>query len=64
MAEVAAWLDSKLREACPPRPGVLGEAWLGHGGGFYIVEKHHISPGETRPKFIGSATSRALNPNS
>jgi uncharacterized membrane protein len=40
------WLDSKLRVPGPARPNVLGEAWMGHGGGFYIVEKRHISPGE------------------
>ncbi len=40
------WLDSKLRRPGVSRPNVLGEAWMGHGGGFYIVEKRHISPGE------------------
>lgn len=39
------WLDSKLRQPAPARDSVLGEAWMGHGGGFYIVEKRHISPG-------------------
>lgn len=40
------WLDSKLRQPAPARENVLGEAWMGHGGGFYIVEKRHISPGQ------------------
>jgi uncharacterized membrane protein len=40
------WLDSKLRQPSPARDNVLGEAWMGHGGGFYIVEKRHISPGQ------------------
>lgn len=40
------WLDSKLRTPSVPRTNVLGEAWMGHGGGFYIVEKRQISPGE------------------
>lgn len=40
------WLDSKLRAPATPRPNVVGEAWMGHGGGFYIVEKRQISPGE------------------
>lgn len=40
------WLESKLRKPGPPRPGVLGEAWMGHGGGFYIVEKRQLAPGE------------------
>ncbi len=43
------WLESKLR---PPAAGqapagsVLGEAWMGHGGGFYLVQKRHIEPGQ------------------
>jgi uncharacterized membrane protein len=40
------WLDSKLKLPKPVRENVLGEAWMGHGGGFYIVEKRHISPGK------------------
>ncbi len=40
------WLDSKLRLPEPARENVLGEAWMGHGGGFYIVEKRHIAPGK------------------
>ena len=40
------WLESKLRAPGLPRSNVLGEAWLGHGGGFYIVEKRTISPGQ------------------
>jgi uncharacterized membrane protein len=40
------WLESKLRVPSPARPNVLGEAWMGHGGGFYIVEKRSISPGQ------------------
>lgn len=40
------WLDSKLRSPDPARDNVLGEAWMGHGGGFYIVEKRRISPGQ------------------
>lgn len=40
------WLESKLRSPSPARDNVLGEAWMGHGGGFYIVEKRRISPGQ------------------
>ena len=40
------WLESKLRLPRPVRENVLGEAWMGHGGGFYIVEKRRISPGQ------------------
>ena len=40
------WLESKLRLPGPARDSVLGEAWMGHGGGFYIVEKRRIAPGQ------------------
>jgi len=40
------WLDSKLRSPDPARENVLGEAWMGHGGGFYIVEKRRIASGQ------------------
>ena len=40
------WLDSKLRSPDPARENVLGEAWMGHGGGFYIVEKRRIAAGQ------------------
>lgn len=40
------WLDSKLRPARPANDNVLGEAWMGHGGGFYIVQKRRIAAGQ------------------
>lgn len=40
------WLESKLRLPDPARENVLGEAWMGHGGGFYIVQKRSIAPGQ------------------
>jgi uncharacterized membrane protein len=40
------WLESKLRLPVPARENVLGEAWMGHGGGFYIVQKRSIAPGQ------------------
>ncbi|HEV8261193.1 MAG TPA: urate hydroxylase PuuD, partial [Burkholderiales bacterium] len=40
------WLESKLRVPDPKRENVLGEAWMGHGGGFYIVEKRQIAAGQ------------------
>ncbi len=40
------WLESKLRSPSPARDNVLGEAWMGHGGGFYIVEKRRIAAGQ------------------
>jgi len=38
------WLDSHLEKPRPPRPGVEGEVWLVHSGGFYQVEKIHVAP--------------------
>lgn len=40
------WLDSKLRPAQPANENVLGEAWMGHGGGFYIMQKRRIASGQ------------------
>ena len=40
------WLDSKLRPAQPADDRVLGEAWMGHGGGFYIMQKRRIAAGQ------------------
>lgn len=43
------WLDSSLRHHGAPKPGIAGESWLVHGGGFYAVEKFLVAPG-TMPK--------------
>lgn len=40
------WLDSKLRPAQPADDRVMGEAWMGHGGGFYIMQKRRIAAGQ------------------
>lgn len=40
------WLDRALREPPAPRPGVEGDLWLVHSGGFYQVEKRRPGPGE------------------
>ncbi len=46
------WLESKLRAPSPARENVDGEAWMGHGGGFYLVEKRRISAGQVpRPVY-------------
>lgn len=36
------WLDNSLRPN--KQPGVLGETWMVHGGGFYFVEKFAVAP--------------------
>ena len=38
------WLDQHLVAPSPPRPGVAGEVWSVHGGGFYRAEKYALQP--------------------
>lgn len=42
------WLNSRLAPPPPERaePGVAGELWSVHGGGFYRVVKYGVAPGE------------------
>ena len=40
------WLDRALHRPDAPRPGVEGDLWLVHSGGFYQVEKRRPGPGE------------------
>lgn len=40
------WLDRHLTKAEPVRPGVEGEIWMVHSGGFYLVERRRIGPNE------------------
>jgi uncharacterized membrane protein len=40
------WLDANLARPSQPRAGVEGELWMVHSGGFYRVEKIHVSPAE------------------
>jgi uncharacterized membrane protein len=38
------WLNSRLRAPERPEPGVDGELWSVHGGGFYRVVKYGVAP--------------------
>ncbi|HYD99664.1 MAG TPA: urate hydroxylase PuuD [Alphaproteobacteria bacterium] len=38
------WMDSHLRPGETPKPGVYGELWMVHGGGFYHLEKYTVAP--------------------
>ena len=38
------WLDSSLRRAADTPPGVKGENWSVHGGGFYHIQKYTVAP--------------------
>ena len=41
------WLDRALTKPAQARPGVEGDLWMVHSGGFYQVEKRRIGPGFT-----------------
>ena len=43
------WLDRALAAPAVPRPGVEGDLWMVHSGGFYQVEKRRPGPGEVPP---------------
>lgn len=43
------WLDRALTASAQPRPGVEGDLWMVHSGGFYQVEKRRPAPGEIPP---------------
>ena len=43
------WLDRTLTAPPIPRPGVEGDLWMVHSGGFYQVEKRRPAPGEVPP---------------
>jgi len=40
------WLDRALTKPAQARPGVEGDLWMVHSGGFYQVEKRRPAPGE------------------
>jgi uncharacterized membrane protein len=45
------WLDGNLRPPERKQPGVAGEVWSVHGGGFYVVQKFQVAP-ERLPKTL------------
>jgi len=54
------WLNSRLTPPPPERrePGVAGELWSVHGGGFYRVVKYTVAPGSCPARSIGSSGKR------
>jgi len=44
------WLDNSLRRGENQQPGVQGQAWLIHGGGFYFTEKYSVAPAHLPPE--------------
>ena len=43
------WLDRALTNPAHETPGVEGDLWMVHSGGFYQVEKRRPGPGEVPP---------------
>ena len=41
------WLDRALTKPAHAKPGVEGDLWMVHSGGFYQVEKRRPGPGES-----------------
>jgi uncharacterized membrane protein len=39
------WLNARIAPPAGPDPGVSGELWSVHGGGFYRVVKYDVAPG-------------------
>lgn len=44
------WLDAEIKRPENAKPGVEGEVWMVHGGGFYRVDKFMVAPAEMPEK--------------
>ncbi len=40
------WLDRNLEKPAGSKPGLIGEMWMVHSGGFYQVEKKFLEPSQ------------------
>ncbi len=38
------WLEASLKKREGQDPGIQGETWMVHGGGFYLAEKYAVAP--------------------
>ena len=38
------WLEAALKKKEGQDPGIAGETWMVHGGGFYLAEKYAVAP--------------------
>jgi uncharacterized membrane protein len=45
------WLEATLRKREGQAPGIAGETWLVHGGGFWLAEKYAVAP-ERMPEHL------------
>lgn len=43
------WLENRLDRSVPKEPGIAGNLWAVHGGGFYHLKKFQVAP-ETLPE--------------
>lgn len=43
------WLDGALEKPESPQPGLAGQLWMVHSGGFYDLKKKHLQPHEMPP---------------
>ena len=44
------WLDASLRRRADEDPGIAGESWMVHGGGFFLAKKYKVAPPELPPE--------------
>ncbi|MDQ3558765.1 MAG: urate hydroxylase PuuD [Pseudomonadota bacterium] len=44
------WLEASLRKREGQGPGIAGESWMVHGGGFYLAEKYAVAPERMPPE--------------
>jgi uncharacterized membrane protein len=44
------WLEASLRKREGQAPGIAGESWMVHGGGFYLAEKYAVAPERMPPE--------------
>ena len=54
------WLDKSLRQRQGLAPGIIGDSWSVHGGGFYQVQKYAVAPPTYRRSCVGSSTRLTL----
>ena len=49
------WLDRNLEKRSGAQEGHIGQMWMVHSGGFYLVEKLMLPPGSSRRRSTGSS---------
>src|SRR5438552_17351009 len=54
------WLDAALIRNDPSRPDVERHTWLLHSGGFYLVERRKLPPGQLPAPIPWSTSAAAM----